>query len=104
MPNRKLVLLMVTGALLVGGACLSCASNVRKAAATAEERDITEQHQPIGASQSGPFAHPAEMLNTTAKSDNQTSIPGAEVSDGQDQSTKSIPDSRFFTYPVSLPD
>jgi hypothetical protein len=104
MLNRKFVLLIMTGALFVGGSSLSCASSVSNAAVKADGNGGTEQQQPMGASHPGPFAQPAAILETAAKSENQTSTTGASVLDGQDPSTGPIPESRFFTYPVMFPD
>jgi hypothetical protein len=89
----------MTGALLAGGYNLSNAS-VGNAAVKAEANGSPEQQEPMGASHRGPFACPAEVLTIMAKALNQASITDATVSDGQEPSTGSIPEERFFTYPV----
>ena len=101
--TRKFALLTMSGALLASGANLSSAS-VGSAAANADANGSTKQQEPAGASRPGPFACPAEVLTIMAKALKEASMTDATVSDGQEPSTGSVPEERWYSYPVIFPD
>ena len=101
--TREFALLTLSGALLACGSNLSSAS-AGSAAVDADANGSTKQQEPTGASRPGPFACPAEVLTIMAKALKEASMTDATVLDGQEPSTGSTPEERYFTYPVSFPD
>ena len=101
--TRKFALLTMSGALFACGSNLSSAS-VGSAAVNADPNGSTKQQEPTGASRPGPFACPAEVLTIMAKALKEASMTDATVLDGQEPSTGSTPEERWFTYSVSFPD